>query len=180
MLWAFFYCSQEATYTLIILYRRLKTDAKSLVFLSFALTLHKIGCTREIENKFSFRSFALSLHKIGCTRETENEFSFRSFALSLHITRNIPKSNDEKTTIYYCYLRNDGSCRFCPSAQPRRGRKQSGGQHPRQYSESLDGSPRTRFKSQGKQPGAVSHRQLYHAQRYARQRQQRPMGMGIL
>ena len=48
------------------------------------LLLHKTGCTREIENKFSFHSFALSLHKTGCTREIENKFSFHSFALSLH------------------------------------------------------------------------------------------------
>ena len=28
------------------------------------VSLHKISCTRQFENKFSLRSFALSLHKI--------------------------------------------------------------------------------------------------------------------
>ena len=54
---------------------------------SFALSLHKISCTRKnIQvNLMIFRSFALSLHKISCTRKNiqVNLMIFRSFALSL-------------------------------------------------------------------------------------------------
>ncbi len=46
--------------------------------------MHKLSCTREFENKFSFHSFALTLHKLSCTREFESELSFLSFALTLH------------------------------------------------------------------------------------------------
>ena len=55
---------------------------------SFALSLHKISCTRKnIQvNLMIFRSFALSLHKISCTRKNiqVNLMILRSFALSLH------------------------------------------------------------------------------------------------
>ena len=34
-------------------------------------------------SKLPFRSFALSLHKTGCTRENRSKLLFRSFALSL-------------------------------------------------------------------------------------------------
>ena len=40
--------------------------------------------------------FFLSLHKIGCTRQFENKFSLCSFALSLQI-RNLPKLNNDQT-----------------------------------------------------------------------------------
>ena len=49
-----------------------------------ALSLQKIGCTRQSEIKFSLCSFALSLQKIDCTRQSEIKLSLCSFALSLH------------------------------------------------------------------------------------------------
>ena len=55
-----------------------------LVYETIWLPLHKIGGTRQFENKFSLHSFALSLHKIGGTRQFENKLSLHSFALSLH------------------------------------------------------------------------------------------------
>ena len=55
-----------------------------LMILFFALSLHKISCARQLENKFSLRLLALSLHKIICARQLENKFSLRLLALSLH------------------------------------------------------------------------------------------------
>ena len=40
-----------------------------LLFRSFALSLDKIGCTRQFVSELTLRSFALSLDKIGCTQE---------------------------------------------------------------------------------------------------------------
>ena len=44
-------------------------SASVLSFRSFALTLNKIGYTRQFVNELTLRSFALSLNKISCTRE---------------------------------------------------------------------------------------------------------------
>ena len=60
-----------------------KVGGKTGIVSDYLLSLHKISCIRQFENKFSLRSFALSLHKISCIRQFENKFSLRSFALSL-------------------------------------------------------------------------------------------------
>ena len=49
----------------------------------FALSLHKISCTRQSVSKLTLRSFALSLHKVSCTRQSVSKLTLRSFALSL-------------------------------------------------------------------------------------------------
>ena len=41
----------------------------------FYLPLHKLGGTRQFENKFSLRSLALALHKLGGTRQFESKLS---------------------------------------------------------------------------------------------------------
>ena len=41
-----------------------KTACFVLLFHSLALSLHKIGCTRQFVSELTLRSFALSLHKI--------------------------------------------------------------------------------------------------------------------
>ena len=44
-------------------------SASVLSFRSFALSLNKIGGTRQFVSEFTLRSFALTLNKIGGTRE---------------------------------------------------------------------------------------------------------------
>ena len=71
-------------------------------FLSFALSLHKINCTRKLKNKFLFLSFALSLHKINCTRKLKNKFLFLSFLLSLHNTNGSRVNGGGNGILFLC------------------------------------------------------------------------------
>lgn len=50
----------------------------------YLLSLHKIGCTRQMMNKFILRSLALSLHKIGCARQIFSWVFVRSMRCPQH------------------------------------------------------------------------------------------------